>query len=387
MVAKPSPLRDAIAGMLAMAVAMGIGRFVYTPLLPGMMEGLGLTASAAGLVASANFIGYLAGALAAAGGWAAGHERRLMLAALLASALLAAAMATTGSLAAFLVIRFAAGVASAFVLVFATTIVTARLAAAGRGSLRAVHFGGVGLGIAASAVMTGLLVLDGAPWQAGWLWAGGLSLAGFAAVTLLAPQGSVVAAAGRAEGRLARSPALARMILAYGLFGFGYIVTATFLVAIVRESGGGRLFEQAVWLVAGLAGIPSVALWGAAVPRLGVAGAFAAGAVLEAAGVVASVSLGGVAGPLLGALLLGATFIALTAFGLEAGRRLAPEAPRRVLALMTAAFGIGQILGPLAAGLLADWSGSFVLPSLVAAAVLLLAAASAWGAGRDSRLS
>src|SRR5262245_18181729 len=142
-----SPLRDSIAGMLALAIAMGIGRFVYTPLLPGMMEGLGLTASAAGLIASANFIEYLAGALAAAGGWAAGFERRLMLGALLASALLAAAMGLARSLPAFLTILLAAGVASAFVLIFATTIVTTRLAAARRGGLRAVHFAGVGLGI------------------------------------------------------------------------------------------------------------------------------------------------------------------------------------------------------------------------------------------------
>lgn len=375
-----SPLRLALAGMIGLAVAMGIGRFVFTPILPGMMASLGLSPSAAGLIASANYLGYLIGAILAVGGWAQGRERAIMLAAILASAALAAVMGLTDSVALFLVIRFLAGVASAFVLVFLTTIVVARLASAGREGLTAIHFGGVGVGIAASSLMVGLLALADGDWREGWYWAGALSLAGAIAAALLVGRVGGVAGGSEREPPLPKSAALTRIILAYGMFGFGYIVTATFLVAIVRQADGGDLFEAAVWLVTGLAGIPSVWLWNRLARPIGLVRAYAIACMVEAAGVLASVLLPVPAGPLIGGALLGGTFIAITALGLAAGRRRAGASPRRALAWMTAAFGLGQIIGPVVAGYLADWTGDFFVASVTAALVLVAAAWIAFGA-------
>ena len=170
-----------------MAVAMGIGRFVYTPLLPGMMEGLGQSAADAGLIASANYAGYLVGALLAGGGWGEGRERAIGLWSLAVSAVLVASMAIFEAVPAFLLLRFLAGVASAFVMIFVSSLVFARLAAGGRDDLQGLHFSGVGFGIAASALMTGWLHLEGAGWQAGWIWAGILSVAGLAALLPATP--------------------------------------------------------------------------------------------------------------------------------------------------------------------------------------------------------
>jgi predicted MFS family arabinose efflux permease len=114
-----------------------------------------------------------------------------------------------------------------------------------------------------------------------------------------------------------------------------------------------------------------VHLWRFAVPRFGLAGVYAIGLLVEAAGLVLTVSLPLPFAPLVGGLMLGATFMMITAYGLQIGRRLAPESPRRALAFMTAAFGIGQIVGPLVAGWMAERTGSFTLPTLVAAVVLL----------------
>ncbi|MFI0845584.1 YbfB/YjiJ family MFS transporter [Mesorhizobium sp. IMUNJ 23232] len=370
-----SPLRYALGGMAALAVAMGIGRFVYTPILPGMMEQLGLSATQSGLVASANYLGYLVGAIATAGAWAQGRERLLALCWLAASAALCALMAATDSFPLFLAIRFLGGVASAFVLVFASSIVFSQLSATGRGDLQAVHFGGVGMGIAASSAMMAVLISTDAGWRAGWIGAAILSVLGFAIAMRLIDRGPIVTGASAAEPSLPRDRPLVLMILAYGLFGFGYIITATFLIAIVRAGGSSRLFETMVWLATGLAALPSVFLWNVVARRGGVVVAFGIGCAVEAVGVAASVSLGGQFGPLLGGVLLGGTFVGLTALGLQAGRQLAPHSPRLVMALMTAAFGTGQILGPIAAGFAAEWTGDFVVASVGAALVLIVAGA------------
>jgi predicted MFS family arabinose efflux permease len=184
-----------------------------------------------------------------------------------------------------------------------------------------------------------------------------------------------------------RSARLTKIIMAYGIFGFGYVVTATFLVAIVRQSEAPPLFESIVWLTAGLAGLPSVWLWNKVARRFGLIPTFVVACAVETVGVLASIGLGGYAGPLLSGALLGGTFIAITALGLQAGRKLAGDAPRRALALMTAAFGLGQIIGPIVAGYVADWTGDFVLASLLAAAALVACAAIAFAARERDQTS
>ncbi|MCO5063284.1 MAG: YbfB/YjiJ family MFS transporter [Rhizobiaceae bacterium] len=377
-----TPMRYAVAGMAGMAVAMGIGRFVFTPILPSMMEELGLSTTDAGWIASANYLGYLVGAFAAAGAWGAGRERMLMLGGLVSTVLLAAAMGLTENLTAFLAIRFLAGVASAFVMVFLSAIVFSHFAAAGRSQLQSVHFGGVGIGIVASSLVMGALIAGGAHWQGGWYSAAILSAIGLAVVAYIVREGPVSHNGGSVEPRLPRDPVLVRLILSYGLFGFGYVVTATFLVTIVRQGDGGRLFESVVWLITGLSIIPSVHLWEKLARRRGAVAVYIAGCLLEAVGVAASVAFGGWIGPLIGGALLGGTFVAITAFGIQAARMRAPQSPRRAFALMTASFGVGQILGPLAAGALAHRTGSFFAPSMLAALVLLVAAAIVWPARR-----
>jgi predicted MFS family arabinose efflux permease len=375
-IATPLPSRataTALGGLIAMAAAMGIGRFVYTPILPAMMSGLALSKSAAGLIASANFLGYLLGALFAAWPNLPGSRRTWLLGALTISGATTATMGLTHAMAAFLLLRFIGGAASAIVLIYASAIVLEHLAHAGRPSLSTVHFAGVGTGITLSAVLVSALLQTGEQWDALWWSSGLLSLAAAVIVAALLRDASAPPTLNRKPTR-ATNPALLRLIVAYGLFGFGYVITATFLVMIVRSTASIASLEPIIWVIFGLAAVPSVALWAHIATRVGLTTTFAIACIVEAVGVLASVAWPNAAGAFLAAILVGGTFMGLTALGLVRARTLASGDPRRVLAMMTGAFGLGQIIGPSYAGYVADRLGSFMIPSATAVAALLVAA-------------
>src|SRR5215468_8647781 len=365
----------ALGGLIALAAALGIGRFVYTPILPPMIEALQLSKSEAGLIASVNFVGYLLGALLAAMPGLVGSRRLWLLGALAISAVTTAAMGLTQMLPAFLGLRLIGGIASAFVLILSSTIVLDRLAEAGRSGLSALHFAGVGTGITVSAVLVAELQHLGESWQVLWLASGAVTFAALLAAAGLLPQGaSPTVRSTRREERGAIDRGLRRLMIAYGLFGFGYVITATFLVAIVRATPTIRPFEPVIWIVFGIAAVPSVTLWTRLAQPIGIPAAFAIACIVEAAGVLASVAWPTTLGVFLAAILVGGTFMGLTALGLMGARARAVGDPRRALALMTGAFGFGQIIGPIFAGFASDRLGSFTASSIVAALGLLAAA-------------
>lgn len=358
-----------------MAAALGIGRFVYTPILPAMIAALHWSKSDAGLVASANFLGYLVGALLAGHSLVASRPRTWLLAALAISAVSTAAMAAPSDIASFATLRFIGGIASAFVIVCASTLVLERLALAGRGSLSALHFAGVGLGIMISAIAVSALLASGVGWRGLWIGSGAIALLAAIMAASLIPAAGNVTAPSTPKPREAGPSRLGAMVAAYGLFGFGYVITATFLVTIVRTTDAVRGLEPWVWVLVGLAAIPSVAFWTRLGARIGITNAFAAGCVIEAIGVVASVEWVTIAGVGFSALVLGGTFMGLTALGFVAARTLSSENSHQAFGRMTASFGIGQMAGPTLAGFLSEHTGSFRLASLIAAAALLAAAA------------
>jgi len=354
---------------------MGIGRFVYTPILPFMMEGIGLTKPEAGLLASSNFLGYLLGALAAASPVFAGSRRAWFGAGLLVSALSTGAMGEASTMPTFLMLRFLGGVASAFVLVFASALVLDRLAALGRSRLAALHFAGVGCGIAFSALLIAALASAGLGWRVQWLASGGASLLALAACwRFVPPEANGARAPSPARRGEVRNGRLLRLAIAYGLFGFGYVITATFISTIARSSPALQAAEPVVWLAVGVAAAPSVAFWTAVASRCGNEGGYALACLTQAVGVALSVLAPSLLGLMAAAVLLGGTIMGLTALGLIEARLLASTDPRRSLALMTAAFGLGQMVGPSFAGFAYGLAGSFLLPSLAAVAALLVAA-------------
>ena len=383
-------IAPAVGGMLALASSIGIGRFVYTPILPAMAEALSLSKTEAGLIASANFVGYLAGALLAALPWLPGGRRAWFLGALAAGAATTAAVGWIDTITALMVLRFAGGVASAFVLVLGSAMVLDQLLRAGLERWAALHFAGVGLGIALSAILIDVLQSSGAGWRTMWFAAGAVATAPLPLAAWLIPGAGDAEVrrhnrGGDSDGRAGLPRGLGTLTFCHSLFGFGYVVTATFIVLAVRASAELRAIEDEVWLVVGLAAMPSTALWGWAGQRMGVLPAYAVACLLAAFGVAAGGLWETPVGVLFAATLLGATLMGITALGFIAARALAPEQGRRSSAVMTAGFGVGQIAGPLVAGQLLDATGSFAWPSIVAALALAVAAAVASVAARLMR--
>jgi MFS family permease len=381
-------LRVAFGGLLAMASALGIGRFVYTPILPFMLDALSWSKVDAGLVASANFLGYLVGALIAGHSIISSAPRRWLLIALAASAVTTAGIGLVSDTTAILAMRCIGGAASALVIVCASTLVLDRLSAAARGNLAAIHFAGVGAGIFVSAAVVAASIAYGAGWPSLWIVSGSVAaLMALLAAVLLQPtadEPSRRSATKASDGK----PAPINMIVAYGLFGFGYVITATFLVTIVRQSPEIRSLEPWIWMLFGLAAVPSVPFWQRLGLRIGLMRAYGIACVVEAIGVAASVDRVTISGVCVSAVLLGGTFMGLTALGLMSGRALAGGQPQRVIGLMTASFGAGQMIGPSVAGFLAESTGSLRLPSRLAAAALVLGAVLAlWSSTRPAPIA
>ena len=315
------PLSVAIGGLIAMAAVMGIGRFVFTPILPSMVDALSLTKSEAGLIAAANYLGYLLGALAGATGLVGGNRRRWMLWGMAVSVMTTAAMAATTSPSAFMALRFTGGLASALFMVFGSALI-------------------------------------------------------FAIVWLIPPApGDTPPPAPPGGSRTDR-----RMIplsIAYGLFGFGYVITTTFMSAIVRQTPEIAHIEPYIWVVVGLGALPSVAFWSWVGRRVGNPAGFALACLVEATGVTITVLVPDPAAVLVAAVMVGGTFVGITAVGLFVATDLARGSgadPRRMIALMTGIFGIGQMIGPAFAGYVAEITGTFTAPSLIAAGALVIGA-------------
>ena len=373
-----SPARLAIGGMLAMASAFGIGRFVYTPILPVMIADGALTPASAGIVAAANFLGYLLGALAGASAATQRHPRLFFLGGLLAGGLSLAGMAVPPSIPIFSAMRFIGGFGSAFVIVCLSSMALEPLVRAGRIGLSAAPFAGVGFGIAFSSGLVSALASGGVGWKAMWVANALVSTVMALLLFFLLPAPSLPAHAPAPAGRkgLPRiSPALAALVVSYGLFGFGYVITATFLVAIVRETASLATLEPYAWAIVGLAGALSIPFWSWVARRTTDVFAYVAGCLVEATGVALSVVSPTPATIIISGIFLGGTFMAITAIGLGIARRLTQMAPQRAQAIMTSAFGLGQIVGPALAGHMRETSGSFVAPSLIAAAALVVAGA------------
>ncbi|QEA12977.1 YbfB/YjiJ family MFS transporter [Comamonas flocculans] len=401
------PWAVALAGLLALAVAMGVGRFAFTPLLPMMLHDGVVTLAGGSWLATANYIGYLAGAIAcsalpwlAPGLYARLGPAPLARAGLVATVALTAAMALPLP-ASWPTLRFAAGVASAFVLLNVAAWCMVRLTALGRPGMGGLIFAGPGLGIVLTGLVASLMVwLD---WRAatGWLVFGALAVLWCLPIwpvmrgraDLRAPTAATPSAVPKNTGAAAGTR-LARGLhaLGYGLAGLGYIVTATFLPVIARTAlAPDSPWPDLFWPMFGVGATVGAVLSARTPERWDRRWLLALCYLVQALGIALGLWWPTAVGFAAGSALLGLPFLALVFYAMQEARRLWPAAADSFMSLITAVYGLGQIIGPpITAALLAahGQARGFVLGltfaalALVLGALIYVASALAWKAAR-----
>lgn len=354
----------------ALAAAMGVGRFVFTPVLPLMEAQAHLLPAQASVVATSNYLGYLLGAILGIVFPVLSRSRsaaRVAGIVLVVSLLL---MPVTENVVAWTAIRGVAGVASAVIFMVAGNTILSELASS-RPHMVGWAYGGVGAGIAISGVLIAV-VGSISDWQASWYSAAALTALLLAAGWFIGeprrPRGVTAAAAGSGpRQKNLHGKWFVALCVSYFLEGAGYIVAGTFLVAAVSATGPAWL-ANSVWTIVGAAAVPSCVLWTWLGSRVSRPTLITGALILQAIGIALPALSPSAPAAVVSAILFGATFVGITTLSLATGRHLRiPSA----IAILTAGYGIGQVLGPL---IVAPTLGAGYRTALLVGAALVLLA-------------
>ncbi len=369
-----SPLIRLLACFTALLVAMGVGRFALTPQLPYLIAEGQVSLTGAGLVAAANYLGYLVGALDAFRASSPRQARLRLILGLWATTLLTLVSVPVEGFWPHALLRFGLGVTSAWVLVVVTGLSQRIAAESNRPRLGSLVFAGPAFGV----MLTGLLALElnlqDQDSAAIWLAFGGLALVLTLIVQPLLPHPQPATTVTKQPAGQ-RPRALYALLAAYGLVGLGYIIPATFLSQMAAARFHGQWQADLFWPTFGLAAALGVWLVSLRRQRPGGTRRWLVVALwLQAAGTLAC-ALPGMAGLVLGVILSGGPFLAGMQLVMQYARELDPQGHSRNVGLLTAAFALGQLAGPLLAAASSYFSGDLQPALYVAGAGLVLAGA------------
>lgn len=366
------------AGVLSIVLTLGVARFAYTPLLPLMQQQAGLGVNEAGWLASINYIGYLCGALVASSIGDPALKDRLYRIGVIVAVVTTAMMGASDNVWVWAISRFFAGLSASAGMLFGTGLILNWLIRHDyRGEL-GLAFTGLGLGVAGAAAAVMAMNFLGLNWSAQW-WA----LTAIALV-LCVPSLAWMPRSDRAPVTLSGQPLLdhppGRLFLglfmaAYFCAGVGYVVTATFIVAIVDALPGLVGSGTLVFLAIGLGATPASALWDIVARRIGELPAITLAAALQIVGILLPLLSHSLVLSLCGALVFGATVVGLVSLVLTMAGRFYPTGPAKMMGRMTLSYGAAQVIAPALTGAAAASLGGYDAGVYLAAAAMALSAA------------
>ena len=340
-----------IAGATLLLVTHGLGRFIYTPLLPYLVDDGLITAGQGAAIATWNYLGYLIGALMAIRWHTIGHIRRLLPASLIVHLLTTLAMTQTDDLTVMSAARLFNGIANGVVFVQAPALILEWLVLRNRSSFSGHLYIGVGLGL----LLSSGLVSFSADWLSGperWWPAVVISvpLAWWATSRLLRLQVPVRSEHGERSGHQ-KTPLFDRasipLFLSYAGAGLGYILPMTFLPLLAKQQlQQDHWLLNGVWFLAAMATVIAPSLWNALGARFGDVRALRWNFLVQLLGVLAAVILPGGVGLVLCAVMVGMTFVGTVMLTQRIGRSLHPHQGPRLSAAMVSLYGFTQMAGP-----------------------------------------
>ncbi|KXS30898.1 MAG: Major facilitator superfamily MFS_1 [Candidatus Gallionella acididurans] len=362
------------AGIFSLILVLGVARFSYTPLLPIMQHQAGLGVAAAGWLAAINYAGYLSGALIATMISDMVLKDRLYRIGMILAILSTAMMGMTTDFTVWALSRFVAGLSSAAGLLLGSGLILNWLIRHNHRSELGIHFSGIGLGIASAAAAVSLMSYW-LNWSQQWfaLTALGCLLLVPALRWLPPPDRSALTRTGQKMEDAPPSAAFLRLFTAaYFCAGIGYVVSATFIVAIVDHIPGRAGSGGLVFLVIGLAAAPSCIAWDFIARRIGKLNALIAASVLQIIGIMLPVMADGLVASLVGALLFGGTVMGMVSLVLTMAGQYYPTRPAKMMGKMTLSYGTAQIIGPAITGWLATRFGSYAAGLYLAGGIMIV---------------
>jgi predicted MFS family arabinose efflux permease len=365
--------RVIFSGICALILTVGLARFAYTPMLPIMQREAGLTYLAGGWLATFNYMGYMAGALLAATTGEPKQKYYLYRAGLVIALGSTAAMGLTDNVAVWAVLRFISGFSSIAGLLLASGLILNWLIRNGHQSELGLHFTGLGLGILASGVAVGSMV-GNLSWDRQWIVLSLLGLAFFIPAWrwLPAPLPVQPSGAARVEAAPLSRRWLGLLIAAYFCAGFGFVIGATFIVAVVERLPALTGKGAWVWVIVGAAGVPSSFFWDWVARRVGEIPALIIAFGVQAISLVLPATSESGLLNVTSAVLYGMTAVGIVSLTLSLIGRAYPGNPAKAMAGLTLSYGVAQIAAPAMAGYMAAATGSYRGALLVAAAVMVI---------------
>ena len=270
------------------------------------------------------------------------------------------------------VLRFVSGLSSTAGLLLASGLVLNWLMRRGHRPELGLHFIGLGGGIVVSGLAVAAMV-GNLSWQGQWIALGLLGIAFFLPAWFWLP----APAAFQAQGAQTATPAPSRrwmvlLIAAYFCAGFGYVISATFIVAIVEKlpmlAGKGGW----VWVIVGVSAAPACFLWDRIAAGLGQVPALLLGYGLQTVSIILPAVSDGTLANLVSAVLYGSTFVGIVSLTLSLIGRCFPANPAKAMARLTLSYGVAQIVAPAMSGYIATATGSYRGALYVAAVVMVM---------------